>query len=100
MIIQKYFTISPNSDSSSERITWDCIFRDGLGVGIQVKDGAVVVEVLHLHSDGGAGAQSPFGLLLGGHHHQQELSLVGVLEIQPLKCKVSESVVDVNGGVW
>ena len=26
LIIQKYFTISSNSDRSSERITWDRIF--------------------------------------------------------------------------
>ena len=82
--------------NNSQMITWDWILRDGLGIGIQVKHWTVVVEVLHLHGDCGAGAQSRLGLLLGGHHHQQELSLVGVLEIQLLKWQVSQFVVDVK----
>ena len=80
-------------------ITWDRVLRNGCSVRVQVEERVVVVEVLHLHGDCGAGAQPPLGLLLGGHDHQQELPLVGVLEIQLLKCKVSQSLVDVNGSL-
>ena len=41
----------------------------------------VVIEILDLHSDGGAGAEPLLCLLLSGYNHQQELPLVWILEI-------------------
>ena len=69
----------------SINVTWKCTFWNGCGVGLQVKDGIVVIEIQHLHGDGGAGAEPRLGLLLCGNHHQQKLPLIGVFKVKFLK---------------
>ena len=83
----KYFTILPNSDNNSEKITWDRVFWDGCSVRVQIEERVVVIEILNLDGDGGAGAEPSLCLLLSGHHHQQELPLVWILEVKFLKIR-------------
>ena len=63
-------------------ITWQRWLWDGGRVGLQVEGRVVVVEVLHLHSDGRRAAKPLLRLLLGSHDHEKKLSLIGILKIK------------------
>ncbi len=73
----------------NDGITWQRWLRDGGGVGLQVEGRVVVVEVLHLDSDGGWAAELLLRLLLGCHNHEKKLSLIGILEIKFLQNKLN-----------